>query len=322
MPGLKKSVTRRWRVKYGGDRSAEMELREAIAFLFALKGAEYKKLHPSFTVPTVDEFFEYARQSNNEIAAEIAATKKTKKTITSLRPLNVSSTRPQIAVHGGRRKSMVGGTHLEAFFRFIAPLVAVGSSPCDKMMLCLNLVLYAILAYKFTTVFVAQAALHPAAEMTREQFFEIIQLTVNDRGYANSFADPVRWFIEHVYSTLNDQRDSIMAALGTIVTQFTFFLLQALTLGTIAGYQSTDFAIVGTAIMSLVNLFLVSPFTFDSLIAMPLTCALARAGFTSCAENCRKLIEKLLRQTGMRRIADAGAGGDAGAGAGAGAGAR
>ena len=61
MPSLKQSPTTR--LKYGSNRG-EAELREALAFLFLVKGAGRR------TIPSVDEFFAYCRIINEQLISK------------------------------------------------------------------------------------------------------------------------------------------------------------------------------------------------------------------------------------------------------------
>ena len=289
MPGLKRSVTRR--VKYGGDRSAEMELREAIDFLFQLRGVEYQKLHPEFVIPTSEEFFTYARQAN------VLAEK------TRVKPTGTSRNKFASKVKTTNRKLPMtvlahGGGNLDAFFRFILPFVVLGKTPCDTLFKCINILLYAIMVYKFTTLFITQQQLNP--EFSVGQFIANIKTVSADRSYANSFADPIRWFCENVMPSLNDSRDTMMEIVGSLIPRCMEFILGLVGSGEmVEGFRSSAAGYVGTAITTGLNLFFVTPLTFDSLVALPLSCGLARLGFAGCGEKCVKLMADVSRRMGL-----------------------
>ena len=61
MPSVKRSETSVR--KYGGKRE-NLELLHAIEFLFQIKGLEYKKFVPDFTIPSAHEFLEFSNNPN------------------------------------------------------------------------------------------------------------------------------------------------------------------------------------------------------------------------------------------------------------------
>ena len=65
MPALK--CSQKTTHRYGGDWGDIQILKNALTFLFQLKGIECQTKHPKFIIPTADEFLEYSLAQNYEL---------------------------------------------------------------------------------------------------------------------------------------------------------------------------------------------------------------------------------------------------------------
>lgn len=273
MPGLKRSATRR--VKYGGSRSAEMELRDAIDFFFQLCGADYRKLHPKFSVPASEEFFTYARAVNS-----------------ALEKTNVKKIRTGAPKQTHRKLPVVklcGRSDLDSFLRFTVQPQVFGSSACDSLLLCCDVLLHAVVVYKFTTLIVHVQALYPGSSW--DVVVKHVKSIVHEREFAQSFTDPMNWFCEQVMPLLHPRRDQFTGLLSSVVARFSDFVLDLL--HHTESLASTSAPLVGNAVIHALRLFFTNPLTFDSLVALPLSCVLAYTGLRACTEKCRELMTQL-----------------------------
>lgn len=139
------------RIRYGSNRG-EAELREALAFLFLVKGREWSK-----HMPSVDEFFYFCRRLNAEIVGgELARPKATEAS---------RATHRDGPLGDGERKSVVGG-----FVDFLIPWLR-SRDRLDKLFQILTIVQHALVLHAYVKqstirceeAFWTAEALHAAA---------------------------------------------------------------------------------------------------------------------------------------------------------------
>jgi hypothetical protein len=275
MPSLKRSTTRK--VVRGGSDPSERLVREAIAFLFEIKGEEYREKHPEFLTPSVDEFFSYARQVSDALE------------------------KTRIRKKGGVRRKLPmrkhgGGASLEPFLSFIIHEPVDVMNPCATILKLFNIFLYAVLVYKIVEIYAREHRANPRWDIA--SIVAKIQVVVSDPGFINSFSDPIRWFCAKVVPVLNTVRDSLQAGTASIVEYAASIIIPHVLVQRFAAHAETVAWAVGKAVASVLNLLYTSPFISNTLLYMPVLCAMAAAGF----EECRGLCDALLEGLKIKRI--------------------
>jgi hypothetical protein len=266
MPSLKRSETRR-RTRGGAD-PAERLVREAITFLFEIKGEEYSKKHPEFITPTVDEFFTYARSISD--ALETTRVKK----------------------GGYHRKLPIkkhsGGSNIVPFLEFIVPGPIDVSNPCESILRIFNIFLLCLMVYKFVMVFMRERMTRPGIK--RDTLLANVQRTITDPEYTDSFADPVRWFCSKIAPALNSLRDDIQQSIGRLLEYISGTTLNLALMERFAGHGQLAAWTIGKEISTALNMFDTSPFILNMLLYIPLLCQLAKMGFEGCGGLCTRLL--------------------------------
>lgn len=266
MPSLKRSETRRR--THGGADPAERLVREAIAFLFEIKGEEYRKKHPEFITPTADEFFSYARTVNDAL----------------------ESTR--VKKGGVHRKLPIpkysGGSNIIPFLEFIVPGPIDVANPCETILSILKIFLIAVMVYKFVVVFMRVQAENPGRN--RATLMANVQSVLADPEYVDSFSDPVRWFCSKFLPVFNTLRDNIQVSIAQIVQYISGGAVYMLLIGRFQAQQELAAWVIGKAFASGLNYLHTDPLILKTLFYIPLFCQLAIMGFEGCGELCMKFI--------------------------------
>jgi hypothetical protein len=264
MPSLKRSTTRK--VVRGGSDPSERLVREAIAFLFEIKGEEYRKLHPEFITPSVEEFLSYARA----VSDALEKTRVTKK-------------------GGFRRKLPVlkhrGGSDLRPFLDFVIPGPGQVPNPCEDIVKMLTIMMYAIMVYAFVSVFMRETSNNPGA--STDVIIANLTTAFNDPDFNNSLADPVRYICARFLPVLNPIRDEVVASVGRIVEQFISTQLTPLFLG-LSTFQWVVAKAFGKGVSTALSTFFLTPLLLTAFVYIPIFCALGKIGYPGCDEICQK----------------------------------
>jgi hypothetical protein len=128
MPSLKKSSSK----KLGG-KSDDQILKDAIDFLFQIKGIQFTKTHPDFTTPSAEEFF-----------AHVAA----------LDPAHTTAPKKRICL----------ANHFHAFLEFLTPMDS-DTHTCASILASMSIVLYALTLYTATSGYLT----HPNTSLTLDK---------------------------------------------------------------------------------------------------------------------------------------------------------
>lgn len=267
MSSLKRSETRR-RTRGGAD-PAERLVREAIAFLFEIKGGEYRKKHPEFITPTVDEFFTYARSISD--ALESTRVKK-------------GGVRRKLPI-----KKHTGGSDIVPFLETIMPGPIDVANPCESILRIFNIFLYAVMVYKLVVIYMREHINNPG--LNRHTLLENVQQTLADPEYVDSFADPVRWFCSKVAPVLNNVRDKLQQSIAQFLEYVSNTILGFFLMERFAAHGELAAWAIGKAMASAMNLLYTSPFIMNMMFYIPILCAFAEMGFEGCGELCKKLVD-------------------------------
>lgn len=269
MPSLKRSETRRR--THGGVDPAERLVREAIAFLFEIKGKEYRRKHPGFITPSVDEFFTYARSISD--ALENTRAKK----------------------GGVRRKLPIkkhsGGSDIVPFLQYIVPGPIDVANPCESMLRIFNIFLYAVMVYKFVMAYMREHMNNLG--LNRNAILENVQDIITSPEYADSFVDPVRWFCSKIVPVLNSMRDTIQQSVTQLLEYISGTVLNIVLLERLAEHGQLSAWAIGKGMSTALNLLYTSPFILNVLFCLPVLCTLSKMGFEGCGEMCAQLESQL-----------------------------
>jgi hypothetical protein len=269
MPSLKKAATRRKR--YGGSRD-DIVLKNAINFLFQIKGKEYQKTHPEFIIPTADEFLGFVKLVDTDFTKHYKTTH-TKRKTNAFRQLSPNKefllVTPQ---HGGNR--------LTDFLSFIIrPIVGPHDTPCERFFACIVVVLYAVMVY----VFVEQSLLIHAASPLKP-LVDIATEALGTQAFANSLADPIRWFISHHIPSLVRAKDTIKDLCIHYFSRFLFPLIPAY-----AANVGVTAASISQTVVGAVDALFLNPRIYNNFFKRPIACYLTGEGYISCKPICDAL---------------------------------
>jgi len=254
MPTRKKSTRRR----HGGS-NADRGLKRAIHMLFQLKGKEYQKEHPDFLIPTADEFFDFADTVNADLKRDSKKTTRAKNT----------------------RMRQNGGADLTEFLSFLLQsVIGPSDTPCERFFACIVVVLYAVMTYVFveqSLLIYAVTPLKPVVDIAKE--------VLATPAFANSIADPIRWFLANHLPVVVRGKDAIKDLCIEYLRRFLFPMVPSFMSGVGATSES-----LSTMVISAADMFLVNPRIYNHFFKRPLACMLLAEGFVSCGPICRSAV--------------------------------
>lgn len=162
------------RPKKYADRPGDSDLTNAIDLLFQIKGRLYQKNTPEFCIPLAEEFFAFARYTNDELFV-LSRTSK------GLRPL--------------LPRKHIRNTNLIDFLAYILQIpVAQFDSPAERLNISLNIVAYAVFIYTFTKLFLQTCA---TDLVLSTQLFSTVITNVVNPSNKHLFTVPISWFCSY-----------------------------------------------------------------------------------------------------------------------------
>ena len=141
MPSLKKSPSQSKKL---GGKSDDQILKDAIDFLFQIKGIQFTRKVPDFIPPCAEEFFAH---------------------VASLDPTHVSSPKKRTCL----------ANHFLAFLDFLTPMDS-DAHVCASILASMSIVLYALTLYTTTSAFLT----HPVPSLTLDKAIASLSTNVQD----------------------------------------------------------------------------------------------------------------------------------------------
>lgn len=259
--------------KYGGTRGKE-ELREAIEFLFQIKGREFQKKFPDVSIPSVDMFFTYARKANEDLELVKKSSKR--------RAHKASRT---LRSPPSPTKSSCSEDHsMDTFLAFLTPWLS-GLATQKSLFTSLNIVLYAVLVYTFTNEFLELYAEHKDTISTHEIVSNICCDTSYDRCVY-----PFRWFLENIMPRLSVCRSRLLDIFDAFMQQRVRVVLPK-RVDIVIPTTHISVAIGKAFAQGMQFLFLI-PQTIDCYFIIPVSGCLGAAGFDRCKAIFRETLTK------------------------------
>jgi len=277
MSALKKSDTRR--CKHVGNRG-KRQLYDALQFFFLLHAKSYRKTHPEFLTPSVDEFLDFSRSVGIVLEkGHITPKRKHRRAV----PM----------------KSTSDYLELRNFLQFIIGPGLVGHSSCKTILKLNAVVLMALLVWM-----VVEEYLAIVAESTGEVSVVVAGiaragspslkeslLKICDSTYIrNELRDPLRFYLDRTATILNNARDALLVHYVNYTRSVV--LPRLLDLPKDLPVLGHDMSItVGESVISVFASDLLVPTVADLTMFIPMSFIFGTVGIQSCKEICQEKVE-------------------------------
>lgn len=192
MPSLKRSPNP---VKKPAGLGEDQILLQAITLLFFLKGKQYQKKHPEFTIPSAHEFLSYCRMVSDE------AFDKSRKDIAQAKYAKGASSCAKKIASARPFSSPCGTCTYTDFLRYMIPSVD------NNLILCIQTVVYALHLYLYIQAFMMMLEDGELSTVDRVRAVsQHVKQTESKRQFATCF---LRFLTAHM-PTVIDIRERIV----------------------------------------------------------------------------------------------------------------
>lgn len=246
MSSLKCSTSR---IKKYGDRPGDSDLTNAINLLFQIKGRLFQKQSPEFCIPVAEEFFAFARYTNDELFVLSRTTK-------GLRPL--------------LPRKPPKPKHLIDFLAYILQISpSKFETPAERLNICLDIVTYAVFIYTFTKMFLQTSTQEQISLTDRTHLGSSVLANLKSPANRHVFTAPLHWFCSYHMPMLEKYKVPLTDLIYTFLQTNAFvFLAKALETCIIPEQQIVKF--ISSFVTTTFDKNIIVPGVFDNCLKRPL----------------------------------------------------